>query len=181
MPSHHHQSQPRRSDHNDLARHQDHNRRAYNANHNNSETELDPDHPNSSLWPEVFSNGRENFSKSFYRQFPWARGFDPFEELPFEQTIQSTRSEQYFMASRKGLPLDKKAKAPPVLAFVKDLISLELDDLPDDEHNCPICREKYREGEREEMPLVLPCQHVIGKDVSLFGFFLGLLDDVWLT
>lgn len=146
--------------------------------------DLDLDHPYSNAWPEVFSNGCEEFSKSFYKQFPWARGFDPFnktegsieDEDPFEylkgyrgkplEKAQSRR--EYPLSKYGGIPVDYKAEAPPVIAYVKNLISLELDDLPDDEQNCPICRETYRIGPSEEMPLELTCpgKHVIGKDVS---------------
>lgn len=109
---------------------QSRNNMAYNRNHDSNA--LDWDHPNSDQWPEVFCEGREQFSETFYQRFPWARGIDPFEEST------ETPAGEYLKSRREGLPIDLKAEAPPVLAFVKGLISLELDDLPDDEHHCPI-------------------------------------------
>ena len=138
-------------------------------NQSRNETELDPDHPMSNAWPEVFENGREIFSEEFYQRFPWARHIDPFKEARRRSSRDIVSSDHH------GLSLDSKAEAPPVLAFVNSLISLELDDLSDDEQQCPICREVYREGQYEEMPLVLPCKHVVGKDVSINPQFYPLL------
>lgn len=124
--------------------------------------DFDMDHPNSNLWPEVFCNGREQFSEGFYQTFPWTRGVDPFEE-----TDEGALLREFSGLNFQGLPKDAKAEVPPVLSFVNNPISLELDDLPEEEQSCPICRETYRQGEEEEMPLELPCQHVVGKNVSL--------------
>ncbi len=131
---------------------------------------LDDDHPYSSKWPEVFSNGREVYSEQFYSQFPFLQGVDPFDT---DNTYMS--SEAYLTSNaaadppkfRKGRP-DRTAEVPPALAFVNGLISLELDDLPIDDQDCLICRESYRGGEFEEMPLELPgCGHVVGRDCLL--------------
>ena len=100
----------------------------------NSATHLDPDHPNSDSWPEVFCNGREQFSEDFYRNFPWARGIDPFEEWGEDAEGFSMYPEW----SRGGLPPDRSAEAPPVIAFVEGLISLELDEIGEDDRRCPI-------------------------------------------
>ena len=153
-----------------MMEYQSYNNHAFQSNsQDHSENELDIDHPNSDLWPEVFPCGREEFPERFFQQFPWARGMDPFEDDDTEWRAAG----EYLMSYWKGVGIDSKAEAPPVLGFVKSLISLELDDLSDDEQHCPICREQYREGEHEEMPLVMPCEHVIGKDVShlLFSGF----------
>lgn len=137
---------------------------------NSGDNILDVDHPYSAMWPEVFCNGREIYSEQFYSHFPFLKGVDPFDE---EGTYMG--SEAYLTSNaatdplrlRAGLP-DKTAEVPPALAFVDSLISLELDDLPVDNQDCPICKEQYRVGEFEEMPLELPgCGHVIGRDCLL--------------
>ena len=135
--------------------------------------DLDPDHPNSDLWPEAFCNGREEFSDHFYELFPWAKAVDPFDE-----EADDTSTEKVFECGlRRCLEPDRRIEVPPVIAFVKGLISLELDDLPEDEQHCPICMEKYR-GETGEMPLELPCGHVIGRDCLLtwLSSFSGMHD-----
>ena len=148
-------------DHSDMVYYQTQNDMAYNQNgRDHDANELDMDHPNSNFWPEVFVNGREQFSKHFYKLFSWARGIDPFEE-----GMQYMSACEYLTFRGQGLPNDFKAEAPPVLEFVKSLISLELDDLPYDERHCPVCTGLYRAGEYKEIPLELPCQHVIGKEV----------------
>ena len=137
---------------------------------NSSDNVLDADHPYSENWPEVFCNGRAIYSEQFYSHFPFLRGVDPFDE---EGTYMT--SEAYLTSNaaidpprfRFGLP-DSTAEVPPALAFVNSLISLELDDLPVDEQDCPICKEQYRVGEFGEMPLELPgCGHVVGRDCLL--------------
>ena len=162
---------PHRDHDRDMMDYQSFNNEAFQRNNQDQEdNKLDMDHPNSSLWPEVFPCGREEFPERFFRQFPWARGMDPFEDDDAEWRLAS----EYLISCRNGVNIDLEAEAPPVLGFVKSLTSLELDDLPDDDHHCPICRDVYRGGEHEEIPLVMPCEHVIGKDVSntlWFRFF----------
>lgn len=121
---------------------------------------LDPDHPMSDHWPEVFSNGREQFSENFYLLFPWAREVDPF----YEDTEQV--SDEWYLEKRnpRCLPLDEDAEVPPVIAFIRSLTSLELDDLPRGDDKCLICGDVYRAGELAETPLMLPCNHVFGKE-----------------
>ena len=156
---------------------------------NNTDTdmnELDPDHPYSDAWPEVFCNGREEFKEQFYRLFPWAEGFDPFDDTvenieaddPFGyirgyrrrplEMAQPNRSELP-LNKYGGAPLDHGAEAPEVIAYVNTLISLELDDLPDDEQKWPIGIQRYRCAPNEEMPLMLTCpgEHVVGKGCLL--------------
>ncbi|KAL2040381.1 hypothetical protein N7G274_006824 [Stereocaulon virgatum] len=130
-------------------------------NHGSGELDL-PHEPNSA---------QEVFGGDFYDLFPWAKGVDPFDENatrwePAERYVENR-------ADFKGLKPDDNAEVPPAIAFVNGLISLELDDLDEDSQACPICLEKYREGERGEMPLQLPCapNHVIGKECLL----------LWLT
>ncbi|KAL6719978.1 hypothetical protein ACLMJK_001899 [Lecanora helva] len=129
--------------------------------------ELDFDHTDPDLWPELFPCNREAFTEGFYKEFPWAKGVDPFED----NADTSWRPiEEYFVFLRDSLPIDFEAHAPNVLGFVNDLISLELDELLDDERRCPICREIYGQGEHEEMPLELPCKHVVGENCQLRWF-----------
>lgn len=137
--------------------------------------ELDDSHPNSTKWPEVFSNGLEIFSEDFYSLFPWARGIDPYDDnvecAPAEWFLRPSRT-------RKVLPLDENAETPPAVAFVNSLTSLELDDLPEDKRCCGICGDNYLEGEFEEMPLELPCEHVFGKQcISQWFSSIPRLDD----
>ncbi|KAK4693122.1 hypothetical protein P7C71_g4215, partial [Lecanoromycetidae sp. Uapishka_2] len=109
------------------------------------------------------------FNHDFYEAFPWARGTDPFDE---SQTVW--RPAEWYLENRGCIstePLDETAEVPPAIAFVKGLISLEMDDLEDDEQHCPICLQRYREGEEEEMPLELGCGHVAGGNCLL----------LWLT
>jgi len=128
-----------------------------------SDDTLDDDHPYSDKWPEVFCNGQGVYSEQFYSKFQFLRGVDPFDEEA------RYRSSEAYLTSEIATDLpDRNAEVPPALAFVNSLISLELDDLPDEDQNCPICQERYREGEFEEMPLELPgCGHVVGKDCLL--------------
>lgn len=141
---------------------------------------LEEDHPFSAKWPEVFCNGREVYSKQFYTDFPFFEGTDPFNTAAdhrpaiFNNENGNDGSQiSDIDTGMSGLRLgfsDPSAQVPPFISFVNGLISLELDDLPDDDEDdlkCPICREKYREGESDEMPLELPCGHVIGRECLL--------------
>lgn len=103
----------------------------------------------------------------FYEIFPWARGINPFDET---QTVW--RPAEWYLTNRNSIkivPLDTAAEVPPAIAFMKGLVSLEMDDLEGDDH-CPICLQKYREQEGDEMPLELPCKHVVGKKCLLEWF-----------
>lgn len=121
---------------------------------------LDPDHPMSDNWPEVFSNSREQFSEDFYLLFPWAREVDPFDE-----NIDRVSDEWYLENKNPDcLPLDKDAEIPPSIAFLNSLTSLELDDLPEGDDKCLICGDVYHEGQFAEIPLMLPCNHIFGKE-----------------
>ncbi|KAK3172826.1 hypothetical protein OEA41_006151 [Lepraria neglecta] len=108
----------------------------------------------------------EVFGEDFYELFPWARGVDPFDENatrwePAEWYVENCKE-------FKGLKPDQDAEVPPAIVFINGLISLELDDLEEDNQACPICLQKYREGEFKEIPLELPCcKNVMGKDCLL--------------
>lgn len=105
------------------------------------------------------------FPEEFYEIFPWACGIDPFDET---QTVW--RPAEWYLENRNRIsaePLDETAEIPPAIAFVKGLVSLELDDLDEEDQSCPVCMQKYREGEEDEMPLEFPCGHAVGKDCLL--------------
>lgn len=150
------------------------------SNDNSSAGILEEDHPFSANWPEVFCNGREVYSKQFYTEFPFFEGTDPFDTGADHQIAvfnncngndgsQISDIDTWMSGLRLGSP-DLSAQVPPFIAFVNGLISLELDDLPDDDEDdlkCPIRREKYREGESDDMPLELPCGHVVGRECLL--------------
>ena len=91
--------------------------------------------------PYESNDPQEVFGEDFYELFPWARGIDPFDD----KATQWEPAEWYVENSRqdKGLPSDEDAEVPPAIAFVNNLISLELDDLDEDSQACPICLQKY--------------------------------------
>ena len=48
-------------------------------------------------------------------------------------------------------------------AFLESLSSLPLQNLPEDNLACDICLEQYRDTQRSDDPVRLPCTHIIGK------------------
>lgn len=119
---------------------------------------------------DINDNGQEVFSQDFYANFPlfdW--GLDPFDEnngfVSSETYFESDTTTQY-----SGLLPDTNVGFLPRMAFVDNLISLELDDLPEDDRHCPICLQGYRTGESGEIPLELPCGHVMGRVCLLASF-----------
>ncbi len=108
----------------------------------------------------------EVFDEEFYDIFPWARGIDPFDDSRTEWEPAEWYVENQIQLGN-GLEPDQNAEVPPAIAFVNSLISLELDDLGKGDNSCAICLQPYREGELEEIPLLLPCGHTFGKDCLL--------------
>lgn len=113
---------------------------------------------------------QEVLHEGFYGIFPWARGINPFDET---ETVW--RPAEWYLENRNRNristePLDETAEVPPAIAFVNGLISLEMDDLDDGDQTCAICLQRYREGESSEMPVELPCKHVVGRECLLTWF-----------
>lgn len=48
--------------------------------------------------------------------------------------------------------------------FLESLPALSLTDLPEDNIECPICTEPYRVSRNSDIPVRLPCSHIVGKD-----------------
>lgn len=93
---------------------------------------------------------------------------------PFDESQTIWRPAEYYWDHHNRItaePLEETAEVPPAIAFVNALISLEMDDIEEEDRKCPICMQKHREGEEEEMPLQLPCGHSVGKYCLL----------IWLT
>ena len=108
----------------------------------------------------------EVFDDEFYDLFPWASGVDPFDE----SRTQWEPAEWYLeneIELGNGLEPDPTAEVPPAIAFIDNLISLELDDLKKEDRTCAICLQPYRKGESQEIPLQLPCGHIFGKECLL--------------
>lgn len=98
---------------------------------------------------------------AFLAKFSWFKNFDPFDE----EQLEWPSAENYLRRNGfpRGLPdLDKTVEVPPATAFVDDLISLEIDELAENDRKCCICLEPYLCGEDEEIPLQLPCEHHVG-------------------
>ena len=98
----------------------------------------------------------------FLKCLPFLRGIDPFDK-----TVEQEEPEWYVEnrdITNPPPPLDDTAEVPPAVKFLKDLISLELDDLDQEDQKCGICMEPYLTGDDWEMPLALPCGHVFGNN-----------------
>ena len=57
-----------------------------------------------------------------------------------------------------------EASPTRVETFLQSLPLLSLTNLPYDSQDCPICMEHYLSPQHNEVPVRLPCTHVIGKD-----------------
>ena len=108
----------------------------------------------------------EVFDDEFYDLFPWASGVDPFDESRTEWEPAEWYVENGIELGN-GLPPDPTAEVPPAIAFIEGLISLELDELKQEDRMCAICLQPYRQGESQEIPLQLPCGHIFGKECLL--------------
>lgn len=96
-----------------------------------------------------------------HKRFPWSRGVDLDD--PQWNTPQRT-AEWYMENADPNVPaLDYSIAEPPAVAFVKNLISLDIDEMPADEQTCMICSDHYWTGTEAELPLQLPCGHVFGE------------------
>ena len=61
-------------------------------------------------------------------------------------------------------PYVSAASRAKIDTFLESLPALSLADLPEDNVECPICTENYRVSQNGDIPVRLPCSHIIGKD-----------------
>ena len=54
-----------------------------------------------------------------------------------------------------------------VTKFVSDLPNPKMTDLRDEQKTCHICMEPFTDGVLKELPVLLPCGHIFGKDCMI--------------
>ncbi|KAG8528435.1 uncharacterized protein KY384_007353 [Bacidia gigantensis] len=117
--------------------------------------------------------------QDFHARFPWMRNAP---KIPKELKDWPEPDDPKY-TDPNALPLDRDANVPPAIAWINNLISLdvhEFEDCDEKDKQCPVCLEPFWDGENNEIPLQLPCEHVIGRE-CIWRLFWQVGDSVRTT
>jgi len=95
----------------------------------------------------------------FHVRFPWFRSTDSDP-----QNLKWRDAQEYIgNHDPDTMELDHSVPEPPGIAFINKLISIDLDELNKEDRNYSVCHQPFITGPLGEIPLELPCTHIVGK------------------